>query len=342
LVTIDGTYTVDATSGAVTFTPVTGFIGVATVVVTYSATDVLARKASTTYTPSVLPPTPAAAAPDTSTGLKGALQTLSPLGNDEATQGETLDAASIKLCHPGDANASPAVTAEVAPNCTLTTWTTIGEGSFTVVAGGNVEFQPEPEFLGVATPVHYQVTDSSLVVVTSTLTPSVVEQVIVVTPVLPPVAEPDRTKSTLNTPVTLVPESNDTQGTNPLVPTTILLCEAACNASAPTGVLTVETPEGVWAVTAESGAVVFTPAQDWHGTATINYLIKDTAGLFAFSTLTVVIPAPEVTPVPEEEYNELADTGLSTDQLLFGAVGLIILGWYMMIASRRPIRVLED
>jgi CshA-type fibril repeat protein len=55
LTTVDGVYSVDAATGVVTFTPVDGFLGEATVVVTYSATDVLGRKASTTYTPTVLP-----------------------------------------------------------------------------------------------------------------------------------------------------------------------------------------------------------------------------------------------------------------------------------------------
>jgi CshA-type fibril repeat protein len=59
LTTADGSYSVDQTSGVVTFTPATGFIGTATVVVTYSATDVLGRKASTTYTPTVEAPIPA-------------------------------------------------------------------------------------------------------------------------------------------------------------------------------------------------------------------------------------------------------------------------------------------
>jgi CshA-type fibril repeat protein len=59
LTTADGSYSVDQTSGVVTFTPATGFIGTATVVVTYAATDVLGRKASTTYTPTVEAPIPA-------------------------------------------------------------------------------------------------------------------------------------------------------------------------------------------------------------------------------------------------------------------------------------------
>jgi CshA-type fibril repeat protein len=59
LTTADGAYSVDQATGVVTFTPATGFIGTATVVVTYSATDVLGRKASTTYTPTVEAPIPA-------------------------------------------------------------------------------------------------------------------------------------------------------------------------------------------------------------------------------------------------------------------------------------------
>ncbi len=58
LTTRDGSYFVDQTSGVVSFIPVKGFVGTATVVVTYAATDVLGRKASTTYVPTVEAPIP--------------------------------------------------------------------------------------------------------------------------------------------------------------------------------------------------------------------------------------------------------------------------------------------
>jgi CshA-type fibril repeat protein len=56
LTTSDGYYSVDQASGVVSFIPVKGFIGTATVVVTYIASDALGRKASTTYTPTVEAP----------------------------------------------------------------------------------------------------------------------------------------------------------------------------------------------------------------------------------------------------------------------------------------------
>jgi CshA-type fibril repeat protein len=56
LYTVDGIYSVDSQSGAVTFTPAAGFFGEVTTVVTYSVANLLGVKASTTYTPTVLPP----------------------------------------------------------------------------------------------------------------------------------------------------------------------------------------------------------------------------------------------------------------------------------------------
>jgi CshA-type fibril repeat protein len=66
LSTVDGFYSVDTTSGVVTFIPVAGFFGEATAVVTYSVTNLLGFKTSATYTPTVLAPdqlTPVVIAP---------------------------------------------------------------------------------------------------------------------------------------------------------------------------------------------------------------------------------------------------------------------------------------
>ncbi|GAB3856040.1 hypothetical protein ACFPIJ_59100 [Dactylosporangium cerinum] len=73
VVPAEGTYTLDAGTGVITFTPANGFTGVATPV-TYKLTAE-GLSATSTYTPTVGPPPGPAAAPLTSTGVGTTPQT---------------------------------------------------------------------------------------------------------------------------------------------------------------------------------------------------------------------------------------------------------------------------
>ncbi|NQL65502.1 YSIRK-type signal peptide-containing protein [Streptococcus suis] len=135
-----GTYTIDATTGAVTFTPVASFTGTATPVTVVASATITSADQTTatisdeaTYTPTV-EPTKIEADDQVSAGAKG------------ETQSDT-----IKVTVSTNPNASaPTFAFE---DGTLTK-TVAGEGSYTIDANtGAVSFTPEAEFIGTATPV---------------------------------------------------------------------------------------------------------------------------------------------------------------------------------------------
>ena len=289
-----GTYTVDPATNVITFTPLANFIGTATPV-TYSITDVLGQKASTTYTPTV--PPPPSAQPDFSINEQGATQWISPLGNDLPGVGAAdLNVASVYLCPQG----SPP------PNCTATTVTVPGEGVYTVTAYGIVKFVPEPQFIGTATTINYQVADNIGQIATSQIT-------VIVLPPPAPSANLDTGSAPYNTSVTLQPWINDSPGKKPadsnlpaptMVNNSIRLCTAATNPPSCTAT-TVTTDDGTYVVNTTTGEVVFTPVNGFIGTVTspVTYQITNnwtgTGGSKTVTSILVPTIGPPGAPAAE-------------------------------------------
>ncbi|MGQ7358712.1 YSIRK-type signal peptide-containing protein [Streptococcus suis] len=163
-----GTYTIDATTGAVTFTPVASFTGTATPVTVVASATITSADQTTetitdeaTYTPTV-EPTKIEADDQVSAGAKGEKQTDT-----------------IKVTASTNPNASAPTFAFEDGSLTKTV---AGEGSYTIDANnGAVSFTPEAEFIGTATPVTVvakstlTAADGSTVVLsdTATYTPTV-------------------------------------------------------------------------------------------------------------------------------------------------------------------------
>lgn len=253
-VTGQGTYSVSPTTGAITFSPVTGFTGTATAV-RYAITDSRGLIVNTTYTPTIVPGPVAVA--DVSSGPQDVNQTKSLLTNDSAATGTSLNQGSVKLCGTG----------EVAPNCAQTSVTVAGEGTYTVDASGVVTFDPLPNFTGTATPISYTVTDLLGQKASSTYTPSVFGNL---TAVL------DTSIGPLNTPQVKSVLANDAAGFGATLNTgSVLLCgqnETAPNCSQTT--VSVGS-DGSYSVDG-SGVITFTPRNNFTGVATpITYSVVD-------------------------------------------------------------------
>lgn len=203
LTTVDGTYTVDPSTGTVTFMPVDGFTGTVTQPVPYQirnrydkiietqqigvtelpdgcpganceitpvddvngrepadpdyiptwdvtsrTTSPMSFAATALLIPTVLPPTGPVARDDSGTTAPGTPITIAPFDND--LQGAyALRAPSLLLCGP----------LETAPNCTKTTVSIPGQGTFSVnTATGEVTFVPLAGFTGTAT-IPYRILD---------------------------------------------------------------------------------------------------------------------------------------------------------------------------------------
>jgi CshA-type fibril repeat protein len=291
----EGTYTVNP-DGTVTFNPLDSFAGTVRTPVTYQAKDSLNRFVDETITPTVTPP-PINVVNDTSTGLYDINQVIPVLTND--TPGAEWVPSTVKLCRLADATATPAVTAETAPNCTQTSVTVPGEGTYTVNPDGTVTFNPLPSFTGQAqTPVTYQVTDILGRTEDATITPTV-------GPPPLPTASPDALTRAYDTDQTYTPLGNDTPGAAdfPFVASSLKLC----------GIDPAETPnnctqtsltvpgEGTYTVNPD-GTVTFDPLPTFVGqvATSVKYQAKDSLDRFVNTTITpTVLPPPLPTASPD-------------------------------------------
>jgi hypothetical protein len=197
------------------------------------------------------------------------------------------------------------------------------EGTYTVdPTTGAVSFTPLPDFLGTATPVMYQVADSYLRVVSSTYTPTV-------TTTPPPPAAPAPQPEYSREPESIRLPEEDSQPAQPMVVPSVESPEGqALPIVAPQLDTTVVNPGdvvvldpfakgrptpgssfvkssvrlwdgqawvrevrepriGTWTV--KDGKVVFMPARDYVGTVKVPFRVRDSAGVWGRSTLTVIV-----------------------------------------------------
>ena len=103
---------------------------------------------------------------DSSIGKRGEDQILQPLGNDDLLNSSKWNLPSMRLCGPRQS----------APKCALSSLDIKGEGTYTIDSKGRVIFTPEPNFVGEATSVKYQVTNNRGRVVAANINVTVLDQ----------------------------------------------------------------------------------------------------------------------------------------------------------------------
>ena len=186
-----GTYTIDSTTGKVTFQPVATYKGTpAPVTVQASATITNEKGESTvitgtaTYTPTVVPVAPTAKESAT-VGKQGQAQTSQIVFDTPDTDATTLNFAKGETSEVLGEDGQPKSVALDKSTLTLldangnsvTTVTVDGEGTYTLDKTTNViTFQPTEEFTGKATPVRVQIADVNGTTVTTNYTPTVVAE----------------------------------------------------------------------------------------------------------------------------------------------------------------------
>jgi CshA-type fibril repeat protein len=164
-----GEYVLDPATGVVSFTPESDFIGTADSL-PYMVADEMGRVVSSTYTPTVVDPPELSN--DSGQSEQGVAQRISIFGNDSpANAGVPFDLATLRLCRPSD----------TPPACTQTSVAIAGEGTYSINGDGTVTFTPEPEFVGVATPIAYVVEDVLGQVVWATIHPTITPRPEVIT-----------------------------------------------------------------------------------------------------------------------------------------------------------------
>ena len=160
-----GTYTIEPTTGKVTFTPNKDFVGTP-VPATVQAKDANGTPTTATYTPTVTPVVPTAEPAET-TDIQGKEQTGKPTFTPGADE--------VPMDDDTPATFEDGSKEKVIP----------GEGTYTVAPDGTVTFTPEKNFTGKGTGVTVKRVDKNGTPVTAKYTPTV-------TPVTP-TAEPVET-----------------------------------------------------------------------------------------------------------------------------------------------------
>ncbi|MGT2954050.1 CshA/CshB family fibrillar adhesin-related protein [Streptococcus australis] len=286
----EGSYTIDPTTGAVTFTPEKDFVGTAkgvTVQATATITNANGKTATitsdATYTPTVVPAVPTAN-PATSKDIQGATQTGTPTfagtpvqvnGQDKAI---TIKDNSYTLLDK-DGNEVSTTPAYAADGTTVI-------GNFTIdPATGQVTFTPtDKSYTGAVTPAKVQAESSNGIKVDTTYTPEIVP--------VTPTATPAETKDVQGATQTGKPEFKGGTVTVDGVEKTVEINEDV-PATFDDG-STTKTVDGVGTYTvAADGTVTFVPEKSFVGTApAVTVVREDKNGTKASATYT-----PTVTPV---------------------------------------------
>ncbi len=294
----EGSYTIDPTTGAVTFTPEKDFVGTAkgvTVQATATITNANGKTATitsdATYTPTVVPAVPTAS-PATSKDVQGATQTGTPTfaGTTVSVNGEdkaiTIKDNSYTLLDKdgNEVSSTPAYAADG----------TTEIGTFSIdPATGQVTFTPtDKSYTGAVTPAKVQAESSNGIKVDTTYTPEIVP--------VTPTATPAETTDIQGATQTGKPEFKGGTVTVDGVEKTVEINEDV-PATFDDG-STTKTVEGVGTYTvAADGTVTFVPEKSFVGTApAVTVVREDKNGTKASATYTPTVTPVKPTATPAE------------------------------------------
>ena len=305
----EGTYTIDPTTGAVTFTPEKDFVGTATGVTVQATATITNANGKTatitsdaTYTPTVVAAVPTAN-PATSKDIQGATQTGTPTfaGTTVQVNGEdkaiTIKDNSYTLLDKdgNEVSTTPAYAADGT--------TEIGTYSIDP-ATGKVTFTPsDKSYTGAVTPAKVQAESSNGIKVDTTYTPEIVP--------VTPTATPAETEDIQGATQTGKPEFKGGTVTIDGVEKTVAINENV-PATFDDG-STTKTVEGVGTYTvAADGTVTFVPEKSFVGTApAVTVVREDKNGTKASATYTpTVLPVtPTATPAETTDIQGATQTG---------------------------------
>ena len=294
----EGTYTIDPTTGAVTFTPEKDFVGTAkgvtvqaTAIITNEAGKTSTITSDATYTPTVVAAVPTAQ-PATSKDIQGATQTGTPTfaGTTVQVNGQdktiTIKDNSYTLLDKdgNEVSTTPAYAADGT--------TEIGAYSIDP-ATGQVTFTPtDKSYTGQVTPVKVQAESSNGIKVDTTYTPEIVP--------VTPTATPAETTDIQGATQTGKPEFKGGTVTVEGVEKTVEINEDV-PATFDDG-STTKTVDGVGTYTVSAdGTVTFVPEKSFVGTAPAVTVVRDDKnGTKASATYTPTVTPVTPTAIPVE------------------------------------------
>ena len=245
-----GVWSVNTTTGAITFTPAPGFIGSPTPI-KYFVKDQNGFGSNLANVIVTYPVGPTAVDDNATTNINTPV-TINIIGNDVAGT-NPLVASSISFV------------AGTQPNPATV-------GTFVNNGNGTVTFNPAIAFTGTAT-IDYQICDAINLCDVATIT-------VTINSVTGPTANDDNASTTAGVPVDISVLSNDTPGSAPLNPAFVTLVPG----TAPDPVTV-----GTFIVNGTTGVITFNPVSSFTGTATVSYQVCDQNGLCDQAVVTVVV-----------------------------------------------------
>ena len=305
----EGTYSIDPTTGVVTFEPLPTFTGKAkgvNVQVSVTATDSEGNKVPVTskgkYTPEVTPVVPTGEGV-TSSGKQGQEQT----GTPKFTQGDETAPITINEQQPAKfvVNGQPVESTEIPA-------TKDGKevGKYVIdPLTGVVTFKPNKDFTGTPDPATVQVKDKNGTPATATYTPTV-------TPVVP-TATPKETTGKQGQPQTQETETMFKQGDEvaPIDKTTVKLVDPSGNEVTTMPAMKDGKEVGTYTIDPTTGVITFQPNKDFVGTPDpAKVTAKDTNGTKVETTYTPTVTpvTPEGTPAETTDIQGKTQTGKPT------------------------------
>ena len=299
-----GTYTIDSTTGKVTFQPDGAYKGTpdaikveATATVKNAKNETASITKEATYTPTVIPVTPSSEASET-TGPQGQAQTsvikYDTADTDASTVNFTKGSAMVETVAKSVELDKGTVTLLDANGAETTTVTVANQGTYSLNKDTNtITFQPLSSFVGKATPVTVQVKDANGTATTTTYTPTVTA----VTPTGASSVTEGARGTTQTSPVVFdTPDQDNTTVNFNKGHEKVELDKSTLTLVDKTGkeVKEVVVPgEGTYVL--KDGVVEFTPEKDFVGqTSGVTVQVKDVNGKVVSETYT-----PTVRPVTE-------------------------------------------
>ncbi|WP_144756582.1 beta strand repeat-containing protein [Curtobacterium pusillum] len=270
----EGVHRVDATTGAVTFTPDAALTGNPTPI-GYTVADTRGKRGSATLTVTYA----GAANADTASTSQGKAVDVDVLGNDRGT-----DPTSVVFPAAGQ----PSGATVSADGRTLTV---PGQGSYTAdPSTGVVTYTPDPAFRGTTSPITYQVADTDGTPTTATVTVAV--------SAVGPKAADDIATTGENAAVTVDVTANDAPGVaggTPIDPTTVVFPTSGqpTGATVATDGRSITVPgRGTFVADPTTGTVTFTPVAGYTGDVDpVAYQVADRGGRTDTATIAVTVNA---------------------------------------------------
>ena len=298
-----GVWTVNATTGAITFTPVANYAGTVTPISYTIADSAGARSAPAAVNVTIAPVNdrPVADAEAATVPRNGSVVIDVVNGDTDVEDGVPL-ASSVQIVGADDATGKVKTVA--------------GQGVWTVnPTTGAITFVPATNYAGAVTPISYTIADSGGL----RSNPATVS--VTITSVnTAPVADSETATVTEDGAVAIdvVTGDIDAEDGVPVASSVRIV-----NADDVTGIVKTVAGQGVWTVNATTGAITFTPAPNYAGTVTpISYTIADSEGLRSAPASVSVT----VTPVNDAPVADPESATIATGSVLRISVGTLLTG----------------